>query len=30
MDVADLPCGVYFLQVETKDKRRGVRKFIKQ
>ncbi len=29
IDVADLPRGVYFLQVETIDKRRGVRKFIK-
>ena len=30
IDAADLPRGVYFLQVETKDKRRGVKKFIKQ
>ncbi len=29
IDVADLPRGVYFLQVETKDKRRVVRKFVK-
>ncbi len=30
IDVADLPKGIYFLQVETRDKRRGVRKFVKQ
>lgn len=29
-DVADLPRGLYFLQVETKDKRKGIRKFVKQ
>ena len=29
-DVADLPKGIYFLQVETKDKRKGIRKFVKQ
>jgi hypothetical protein len=29
-DVADLPRGLYFLQVATKDKRKGIRKFLKQ
>ena len=29
-DVADLPRGIYFLQVETKDKRKGIRKFVKR
>ena len=29
-DVADLPRRFYFLQVETKDKRKGISKFVKQ